>query len=85
MILRNLKNAPEKMIPVAMAFIVVGMSILIIGITWPRFSPPVPHVGTDWNDFLRGLMFGIAIAMEVVGVVFAASAAAAKLKKHHDL
>jgi hypothetical protein len=85
MILRNLQKSPEKMIPVAMAFIVVGMSILIIGITWPRFSPPGPHMGTDWNDFFRGLMFGIAIALEVVGVVFAATAAAAALKKRNEL
>lgn len=85
MILRKLQNSPEKMIPVAMAFIVVGMSILTIGIAWPRFSPPVPHAGTDWNDFFRGLMFGIAIALEVAGVVFAATAAAAALKKRHEL
>jgi len=83
MILRNLQKSPEKMIPVAMAFIVVGMSILAIGITWPRFSPPVPHMGTDWNDFFRGLMFGLAIAMEVVGLVFAATAA--ELKKRNRL
>jgi hypothetical protein len=85
MILRNLQKSPEKMIPVAMAFIVVGLSILVIGIAWPGFSPIVPHTGTDWNDFLRGLMFGIAIAMEIVGVVFAATAAAATIKKRQEL
>ena len=85
MILRNLQKSPEKMIPVAMAFIVVGLSILTIGIAWPRFSPAVSHAGTDWNDFLRGLMFGIAIAMEIVGVVFAATAASAAFKKRRDL
>ena len=42
MILRNLKNSPEKMIPVAMSLIVVGLSILAIGIAWPRFSPSHP-------------------------------------------
>jgi hypothetical protein len=85
MILRKLQNSPEKMIPVAMTFIVVGLSILAVGIAWPRFSPEVPHLGTDWNDFFRGLMFGIAIAMEVVGVAFAATAAAAALKKRREL
>ena len=39
MILRNLQKAPKKMIPVAMTFIVVGMSILTIGTVWPHFSP----------------------------------------------
>ena len=85
MILRNLQKSPEKMIPVAMAFIVVGLSILVIAIAWPRFSPASPHAGTDWNDFLRGLMFGIAIAMEIVGVVFAATAAKASLKNRNGL
>jgi len=78
MILRNLQKATEKMIPVAMTFVVVGLSILLIGIAWPHFSPSIPHQGTDWNDFFRGVIFGIAIAMEVVGVVLAASAAAKK-------
>jgi hypothetical protein len=81
MILRNLQNSPEKMVPVAMAFVVVGLSILTIGIAWPRFIPPVVHSGTDWNDFFRGLLFGIAIAMEITGVVIATSAAVAKKRK----
>jgi MFS superfamily sulfate permease-like transporter len=81
MILRKLENFPEKMIPVAMAMIVVGLSMLTIGITWPRFSPPLPHAGTDWNDFFRGVIFGIAIVLEAVGVVLAAKAAAAKKRK----
>jgi hypothetical protein len=81
MILRNLQNSPEKMIPVAMSMIVVGLSILIIGITWPHFSPPVPHAGTDWNDFARGFLYGLAIALETAGVALAAKAAAAKKRK----
>jgi hypothetical protein len=80
MILRNLQKSPEKMIPVAMAFIVVGLSFLLIGIAWPRLSPSGPHMGTDWNDFFRGLIFGLAIALESGGVVIAASAAAKKRK-----
>jgi hypothetical protein len=85
MILRNLKNSPEKMIPVAMAFIAVGMSILVIGIIWPRFSPSIPHLGTDWNDFARGFIFGLAIALETSGLVLAAIAAAATAKKRKAL
>jgi hypothetical protein len=85
MILRNLKQDPAKMLPVATTFVVVGLSILIIGIAWPRFLPQVPHIGTDWNDFFRGVIFGIAIAMEVTGVVLAASAASAAAKKRKAL
>ncbi len=80
MILRNLQNSPEKMIPVAMAMVVAGLSILVIAIAWPHFSPSLPHSGTNWNDFARGLLYGIAIALEACGVVLAASAAAMKRK-----
>jgi len=84
MILRNLQNSPERMIPVAMTMVVVGLSILVIGIAWPHFSPSLPHTGPqtniDWNDFARGFLFGIAIALEAAGVVLAATAAAKKRK-----
>jgi len=51
MILRKLQISPEKMIPLAMALIVVGLSMTVIG---------------------------IAIVLEIAGVVLAAKAAAAK-------
>lgn len=85
MIVRNLQDSPQRAIPVAMTLVVVGLSFLLIGIAWPRFLPPVAHLGLDWNDFLRGLMFGLGIALEVCGVVIAASAAAAATKKKNSL
>lgn len=81
MILRNLQNSPEKIIPVAMSLIVVGLSILLIGIAWPRLSPSAPHIGADWNDFAHRFLIGLAITIEAGGVVLAASAAAKKHKK----
>jgi hypothetical protein len=81
MILRKLENSPEKMIPVAMAFIVVGLSMTVIGIAWSRIAPSLPHPGTDWNDFFRGVIFGIAIVLEIAGVGLAAKAAAARNRK----
>ena len=81
MILNKLENAPEKKIPVAMALIVVGLSMSAIGINWSRFAPSVPHVGTDWSDFFRGAIFGFAIVLEIAGVAIAASAAAAKKRQ----
>ena len=80
MTLLNPQNAPEKSIPLAMTLVVVGLSILMIGIAWPRFSPSVPHIGTDWNDFAHGFLIGLASAMEIGGVIIAASAAAKKRK-----
>jgi uncharacterized membrane protein len=79
MILSKLEHSPEKKIPVAMALIVVGLSMTAIGISWTKFAPSVPHVGTDWNDFFRGAILGVAIVLEIAGVAIAASAA----KKKH--
>jgi hypothetical protein len=81
MILGKLESCPEKKIPVAMALIVVGLSMTVMGITWSRFAPSVPHMGTNWNDFFRGVLFGVAIVIEIAGVVIAGSAAAAKKSK----
>jgi hypothetical protein len=81
MILIKLENSPEKKIPIAMAMIVVGLSMTVIGINWSRFASSVPHPGTDWDDFLRGAIFGVAIVLEIAGVAIAASAAAAKKRQ----
>ncbi len=78
MILRKLQESPEKMVPVAMALVVAGLSILMIGINWPQFSTPFPHRGTDWNDFFRGALFGSSLVLEIAGVALAAKAAALK-------
>jgi hypothetical protein len=78
MILSKLEPSPEKRIPVAMALIVVGLSMTAIGINWSRFASSAPHVGTDWNDFFRGAIFGVAIVLEIAGVAIAASATAKK-------
>ncbi|HEV2487006.1 MAG TPA: hypothetical protein VGT08_15870 [Terracidiphilus sp.] len=85
MILRNLQNSPEKIIPVAMSLIVVGLSILLIGIARPRFSPSAPYIGAAWNDFAHGFLIGLAIALEAGGLVLAASAAAKKRKRLNGL
>ncbi len=81
MILSKLENSPEKKIPFAMALIVVGLSMTVIGVNWARFAHSAPHLGTDWNDFFRGAILGFAIVLEIAGVAIAASAAAAKKRQ----
>ena len=81
MILGKLEHSPGKKIPAAMALIVVGLSMTVIGVAWSYFAPSVPHPGTNWNDFFRGVVFGIAIVLEILGVAIVASAAAAKKRK----
>lgn len=73
--LNKLRNSPEKLIPIAMALIVVGLSSLVIAIVWPRVVPPIPHIGANWNDFVCGFMYGLAIALEIGGLVLATLAA----------
>jgi hypothetical protein len=81
MIFRALKNDPQRMIPVAMALIIVGMAIVMAGVNWPKLSPALAHTGTDWNDFFRGAMMGFGIVLEICGVAIAAKAAALKKRK----
>ncbi len=82
MILDKLKSSPEKVLPIAMALIVVGLSCLLIGIAWPTYTHAFMQLGTGTSDFLHGLFFGVAIALELGGVVLAASAAAAAARKN---
>jgi hypothetical protein len=77
MILRMLQGPPAKTVPVAMMFVTVGMAILAVAIAWPRYLSQAAHIGADWSDFLRGAMYGIAIAFEAIGLVIAVAAAAA--------
>jgi hypothetical protein len=59
MIARNLRNSPLRALPIA-------MSILAIAIVWPQMIHPASHAGTDWNDFVRGGVFGLAIGMLLI-------------------
>ena len=77
MILRKLESRPEKLIPVAMMFVSVGMLLLVIAIVWHKPLMPAT-AGTGWNDFLRGLACGVAIAFEIAGLVLALTAVRAK-------
>ena len=81
MILRTLQISPSKLVPVAMALLVTGLTLLMFGIAWPRFAFPAAHLGIEWSDFLRGLLFGLSIVLEISAVVLAVSAAPAKARK----
>jgi hypothetical protein len=51
----NLKKNPLAPLPSAVIF-------LIYAICWPNNFYPSTHFSPDWNDFLRGLLFGLAIS-----------------------
>ena len=52
----NRRNNPIVTLPIAMMF-------LVIGILWPRIIHTVSYAGRNWDDFLRGGIFGLAIGM----------------------
>jgi hypothetical protein len=81
MILRSLQKSPEKMAPLAMALITIGLALLMIGLSWPRLSFHAGHLMLRWSDFTRGFLFGIALVLEISGVAIAASAASLRAKK----
>jgi hypothetical protein len=81
MILSKMRNDPKRMTSMPMAFIAIGLSLLTIGIAWPKTSPLLVHAGTDWNDFVRGAIMGFAIVLEIAGVTIATKAAAAKKRQ----
>jgi hypothetical protein len=62
-----------------MMFVTLGLMILLIGTVWPKL-PFLAHLWPNWNDFLRGFLFGIAITLEIAGVAINAIAVANKRK-----
>ena len=78
MLLRSQDGKPAAAkIPLAMTLIASGMMFIVFGIVWPRFISLSPYAGTNWDDFLRGLCYGLGIALDIGGVVLSVKAAAA--------
>jgi hypothetical protein len=82
MILSKVQDSPQKAVPLAMMLVVAGLSLIVVATVWPRFAPSLIFFGHDWGDFVQGFLYGVAIAMEIMGVAIAAAAAvAAKARK----
>lgn len=61
MISRKVPTAIRLLLPLANAF-------LILGIVWPYIYHPATQVGKDWNDPLRGLILGVAIGVNLTAM-----------------
>ena len=81
MILRKLQISTAKSVPIAMSLLVTGLTLLMLGIAWPKLAFPVAYLGTDWNDFLRGVLYGVSIVLEISAVVLVAFTMPAKARK----
>jgi hypothetical protein len=58
----NRRKNPNATLPIATIF-------LAIAVLWPHIIHPSSHLGTDWNDFLRGGIMGLAIGMLLMTVI----------------
>lgn len=80
MLWKRLDREPVKMIPVAMMLVVAGLMILFAGGVGPRLV----HEAAG-GDFARGLMVGVGIGLECVGVLIAGIAAGRTIRQKKGL
>jgi hypothetical protein len=62
MIFRNRIKNPR-------ALMVVGMSSLVIATVFSAFAHAQTQIGKDWLEGLRGMFFGISIALNLGSVI----------------
>jgi hypothetical protein len=79
MLLKKLKESPEKMVSFGLSLICIGLLLIVLGVLWPKL-PFLANLWPAWNDFMRGFVFGFAITLEIAGVAINATAAANKRK-----
>lgn len=46
----------------------IGMTSLIVALMWPRLVHPTASFGPDLSDAAQGLLFGVAIGMNLLSV-----------------
>jgi len=51
------------------ALMTIGMSCLVLGVLWPDIVPHIANVGPNLSHFLRGLLFGVSLAMNLMSIV----------------
>lgn len=71
----GMKNGDERM-PLKSrknpaALMTMGMSCLMLGVLWPNIVPHIAGIGPNASHFLRGVMFGVSIAMNLMSIVIA--------------
>ena len=53
------------------ALMTMGMSCLVLGVLWPNIVPHIAGIGPNAGHFLRGVLFGVSIAMNLMSIVIA--------------
>lgn len=78
---QNGKSAPANRVPIAMAFVSIGMVLTVCGITQSGFVGHSAQTASDVHHFLRGACYGLGISFEIAGLIIAITAATARQKK----
>lgn len=52
-----------------MGLLVSGMFLIVITLNWHSWLPSVIFRGKDWTDFLHGVVAGIALVIELTGMI----------------
>ena len=71
----RIDGSPEKRVWAALLLVVVGIALLLVGVTWPRLTWLTATIPANWVDFARGFAIGAGIGLEAGGVVLAVAAA----------
>ena len=83
MLFRNLRS-DKLAVPAAMGFVVIGLLLIIVAVTFPRLASLHAHSAQNSLNFVQGLLFGIAIVFEIVGLFALIPALSAARKKGQD-
>jgi len=70
-------------VPAAMAFVVIGLILVAVSVSVPHIASLRANYAKNTLDFVQGLFFGIAIAVEIVGISALIPAIAAARDKGH--
>lgn len=70
-----------KSVPVALAFLVVGLLMVTCTVEWRALFTPLLHLTPDLDDFARGFCIGLGLAFEVSALVALVTHMRAREKK----
>jgi ABC-type Mn2+/Zn2+ transport system permease subunit len=73
MILDKLQIFPQKSTSLATSLVSVGLFLVVLGAAFAHFG--LQTQSPAWEDFARGLFFGMGMALELIGVILMAQSA----------
>jgi hypothetical protein len=75
-------SSKKLAVPAAIAYMVIGLMLVAVSVSVPHIASLRASYTKDNLDFVQGLFFGIAAAVEIVGVSALVSAIGARDQGH---